>query len=111
MMSLIKKLKENFESLKQRLNRFTKQSNLEEIQKINSRLDKLQKENNDLKQSMIVLTESLVLSAKSLEEISFIQKNHLIETETLMIIISDINALLSPKNDYLTYDLLNEPHN
>ena len=111
MMSLIKKLKENFESLKQRLNRFTKQSNLEEIQKINNRLDKLKKENDDLKQSLTVLTESLVLSAKSLEEISFIQKNHLIETETLMIIVSDINALLSPKNDYLTYDLLNEPHN
>jgi hypothetical protein len=88
-----------------------KQSNQEEIQKTNKRLDQIEKENEDLKKSVKVLTESLVLSAKSLEEISFIQKNHLIETETLMIIINDINSLLTPKNDYLKYDLLNEPHN
>lgn len=88
-----------------------KQSSLEETKKTNNRLDQIEKENEDLKKSVKVLTESLVLSAKSLEEISFIQRNHLIETETLMIIINDISSLLTPKNDYLKYDLLNEPHN
>lgn len=88
-----------------------KQSNPEEIQKMNNRLAQLEKENADLKESVKILTDSIVISSKSLEEISFIQKNHLIETETLMIVVSEINSLLTPKNDYLKYDLLNEPHN
>jgi|TARA_R110001592_G_scaffold58770_5_gene177893 hypothetical protein len=88
-----------------------RQSSLEETQKTNKRLDQLEKENQDLKKSISILTDSLALSAKSLEEISFIQRNHLIETESLMIVINDISSLLSPKNDYLKYDLLNGPHN
>lgn len=89
-----------------------KQSKLEKkTKKIEKRLSDLESENKELKIAVSVLTESLVVAAKSLEEITFVQKKHLMETESLMIVVNDINSLLNPKNDYLKYDLLNEPHN
>lgn len=94
------------------MNLYTRQSNLAETQKKTiERLKILEKENEDLKKSINVLTDSLVIATKSLEEIAFIQKNHLLETETLVIVVNEINSLLNPKNDYLKYDLMNEPHN
>ena len=79
--------------------------------KINNRLNKLESENKELKESIEILTQSLLISAKSLEEIAFLQKNHLAETETLLIVVNQLNSILNPKNDYLKYDLMNEPHN
>ena len=79
--------------------------------KINDRLNKLESENKELKESIEILTQSLLISAKSLEEIAFLQKNHLAETETLLIVVNQLNSILNPKNDYLKYDLMNEPHN
>ena len=94
------------------MNPYTRQSNLVETQKKTiERLKILEKENEDRKNAINVLTDSLVIATKSLEEIAFIQKNHLLETETLVIVVNEINSLLNPKNDYLKYDLMNEPHN
>ena len=92
------------------MNLFTKQLNPVKT-KIEERIDALEAENKELKKTIDVFTESLVITAKSLEEIAFVQNKHLIETETLMYMVSDLNLILNPKNDLLKYDLPNEPHN
>ena len=79
--------------------------------RIEEKLSSLEKENEDFKKSILMLTNSLVITAKSLEEIALIQKNHLTDTQALMIVIEDLNSLINPKNNLLKYDLLNEPHN
>ena len=79
--------------------------------KIEKKLSSLEKENEDCKKAILMLTDSLVITAKSLEEIALIQKKHLTDTQSLMIVIEDLNSLLNPKNNLLKYDLLNEPHN
>ncbi len=89
----------------------TKQLSQQETTKIQNRLDALESENKELARALEVVTKSLILTANSLEEIAFVQKKHLIETEALMIVIEDLNSLLNPKNNLLKYDLLNEPHN
>ena len=96
--------------LRQKLNPFTKQSNLAKT-KIEQRLDALETENKDLKKDIEVFTESIIVTAKSLEEIAFIQNKHLNETETLILALAELNSIVNPKNDLLKYDLLNEPHN
>ena len=112
MMLYIKKLQASYRSLKQKLNQYMMRSSLQEkIRKNEKAITKLKAENDELKASLDLMSKSLVLATKTIDEVAFIQKTHLLQTEQLFILVDDLAALLQPKNDYLRYDLTKEPHN